>query len=156
MAGVVREGDINIFGGVCVGGVSSVKVNGRNIAVPGMKVLTHPPCSPFLPQHCLSATSKGGLGAGLLSLAGSYFGASLGLPGIGGGVGEFGPVPQIISGEALSKAVGSAAGSAAGSLLGGGGGGGVVLAAGKPIIVKGDHDKCICPRSSCSSDVQIG
>ena len=158
MAGVVREGDVNILGGVCQGGVSSVLVNGRPIAIPGMTVTPHPPC-PFAPSHCLSQTSKGGgslLGAAI-SFGASFFGGAIGefIGPIGSTVSEFGPVQPIFTASEVGSAVSSAAGSAAGSLLGGGGGG-VVLAAGKPVIVRGDHDKCICPRSSCSGDVQIG
>lgn len=158
MAGVVREGDVNILGGVCLNGVASVLVNGRPIAVPGMIVTPHPPC-PFLPTHCISATSKGGLLGAAISFGFSFLGGAIGeaIGPIGSTVSEFGPVQPIFTADQVGSAVSSAAGSAAGSLLGsGGGGGGVVLAAGKPVIVRGDHDKCICPRSSCSGDVQIG
>lgn len=39
---VQRAGDANSAGGIALGGVSSVRVNGRPIAVPGMRVTPHP------------------------------------------------------------------------------------------------------------------
>ena len=132
MPGVQREGDRNTLGGICMGGDSSVLVNGRAIAIPGMRVFPHLPCGiPKCPPcmlHCIGSTKPGsGLG-GVAAAAGSYF---------------FGPVGAI-------------GGSIAGGLLGGGGGGGGVFVNGKPIIVDGDMDSCICPRQGGSSDVNVG
>ena len=144
MAGVQRQGDINLLGGISMGGDSSVLVNGRAIAIPGMRVLPHFPCGvPKCPQcqkHCFATTKKGsGLGA-IASAAGSYF---------------FGPIGAAAGlSEKVSDAIGEAAGSAAAGLLGGGGSG--VFVNGKPVIVDGDSDSCICPRIGGSSDVNIG
>ena len=53
---VQRQGDFNSKGGIALGGVSSVRVNGRNIAVTGMTVTPHPPCpKKFL--HCIAKTT---------------------------------------------------------------------------------------------------
>lgn len=38
---VQRAGDSNTAGGIALGGVGSVRVNGRPIAVPGMRVTPH-------------------------------------------------------------------------------------------------------------------
>lgn len=52
MAGVVRQGDPNINGGLAIFPVAmSVTVNGRAVAVVGSKVTPHPPC-PKPPTHC--------------------------------------------------------------------------------------------------------
>lgn len=58
MAGkpVQRQGDFNSKGGIALGGVNSVKVNGRNIAVAGMTVTPHPPC-PKRFLHCVAKTT---------------------------------------------------------------------------------------------------
>jgi hypothetical protein len=70
MAGVQREGDINLLGGISVFGDSSVLVNGRAIAIPGMRVLPHLPCGiPFCAPcqlHCRATTKTG---SGLASIA---------------------------------------------------------------------------------------
>ena len=138
MPGVVREGDVNGGGGVCSGGVQSVRVNGRAIAVPGMSVSPHLPC-PFGVSHCIAKTSKGsagalgGLGGTIASFAG--LGSSLGIPGF---------------------VVSTAIGVAEKAIGGGGGGGGKVFAGGKPVVVKGDGDSCGHARASCSGDVFIG
>ena len=91
MAGVQREGDMNLLGGISMGGDSSVLVNGRAIAIPGMRVLPHFPCGvpkcPPCQKHCFATTQKGsGLGA-IASAAGSYF---------------FGPVGAVGGSIALS------------------------------------------------------
>jgi len=143
MAGVQRQGDINLLGGISMGGDSSVLVNGRAIAIPGMRVLPHFPCGvpkcPPCQKHCFATTQKGsGLGA-IASAAGSYF---------------FGPIGTAAGlSETVSEKIGEAAGKAAAGLLGGGAGG---LVNGKPIIVDGDMDSCICPRVGGSSDVNVG
>lgn len=64
MAGVQRVGDANGAGGVITSGVSSVRVNGRPIAVVGKKVTPHPCCGKrgCPPVHC-SATTSGGIGS---------------------------------------------------------------------------------------------
>lgn len=43
MPAVQRDGDPNTGGGIAQGGVSSVKVNGRNIMIPAQPVTPHPP-----------------------------------------------------------------------------------------------------------------
>lgn len=43
MPGVQRDGDANAGGGVAQGGVSSVRVNGRPVMIPGQSVTPHPP-----------------------------------------------------------------------------------------------------------------
>lgn len=53
MAGVVRQGDPNKMGGLAMFPVAmSVTVNGRAVATQGTTVTSHPPCSPYQPQHC--------------------------------------------------------------------------------------------------------
>jgi uncharacterized Zn-binding protein involved in type VI secretion len=60
MAGVVRQGDPNINGGLAVFPVAmSVTVNGRPVATVGTVVTSHPPCSPQQPQHCKSLIPLG-------------------------------------------------------------------------------------------------
>jgi uncharacterized Zn-binding protein involved in type VI secretion len=60
MTGVVRQGDANVLGGVCLNGVASVLVNGRPVAVPAMIVTPHPTCgTPGGFMHCIAVT-KGG------------------------------------------------------------------------------------------------
>ena len=134
MAGVVRERDVHCGGGVCSCGVSSVKVNGRNIAVPGMSVSPHLCCGlPGCFAHCMARTSVGGSSA---------------LGGFGGAIASFAGAGFI-----ASAAVGVAEKALGG---GGGGGGGRVFAAGKPVIVQGMGDTCGHARTSCSGDVIIG
>jgi uncharacterized Zn-binding protein involved in type VI secretion len=60
MAGVQRQGDANSAGGVITGGNSTVRVNGRPIAVDGLSVTPHPCCGRkgCPPIHC-NATTKG-------------------------------------------------------------------------------------------------
>lgn len=43
MPAVQRNGDSNAGGGVAQGGVTSVRVNGQSIMVPGQPVTPHPP-----------------------------------------------------------------------------------------------------------------
>ena len=43
MPSVQRNGDANAGGGVAQGGVSSVRVNGQPIMIPGQAVTAHPP-----------------------------------------------------------------------------------------------------------------
>ena len=60
MAGVVRQGDPNMMGGLAVFPVAmSVTVNGRPVATVGTVVTSHPPCSPQQPQHCKSLIPLG-------------------------------------------------------------------------------------------------
>jgi uncharacterized Zn-binding protein involved in type VI secretion len=54
-----REGDFNIFGGIIIGGESSVKINGQSAAIPYSLVTPHPPCSPQKPLHCIAFTLGG-------------------------------------------------------------------------------------------------
>lgn len=55
MPNVQRMGDANSGGGVIKTGVTSVRVNGRPIAVVGLSVSPHPPC-PKSPSHCNATT----------------------------------------------------------------------------------------------------
>ena len=132
MAGVQREGDMNLLGGISMGGDSSVLVNGRAIAIPGMRVFPHLPCGiPYCApcqKHCFATTKSGSGLSSLTSSVGGYF---------------FGPI-------------GSIAGGIAGGVLAGAAGGSGVFVNRKPIIVDGDMDSCICPRQGGSSDVNIG
>lgn len=60
MAKAVRKGDANSMGGVASGGVSSVKINGRNAMTPGQSVTPHPCCpKPFCKKHCNAKTGRG-------------------------------------------------------------------------------------------------
>lgn len=59
MPAVQRKGDPNGAGGIITGGDSSVLVNGRPIATPGLGVTPHPPCGPKAPQHCFARTTGG-------------------------------------------------------------------------------------------------
>ena len=144
MPGVVRDGDVNGGGGVCSGGVQSVRVNGRAIAVPGMTVSPHLCCGlPGCVAHCIAKTSKGKAGA-----LGGFGGAIASFAGVGGfSLGGL-DIPDFV--------VSAAIGVAEKALGGGGGGGGRVFAAGKPVVVQGDGDTCGHARSSCSGDVFIG
>ena len=58
MPAVQRQGDANSAGGVAVGGVGSVRVNGRPIVVNGTSVSSHFPC-PDPGIHCSAVTSSG-------------------------------------------------------------------------------------------------
>ena len=136
MPGVVRDGDVNGGGGVCSGGVQSVRVNGRAIAVPGMTVSPHLCCGlPGCIAHCIAKTGKGSASA---------------LGGFGGAIASFAGADFLVS------AAVSVAEKVIGGGGGGGGGGGRVFAGGKPVIVQGDGDSCGHARSSCSGDVFIG
>jgi hypothetical protein len=135
MPGVVREGDVNGGGGVCFGGVQSVLVNGRPIAVPGMTVTPHLCCGlPGCIAHCIAKTSKGSASA---------------LGGFGGAIASFAGLGFVAT-TAISVAEKAIGGG------GGGGGGGKVFAGGKPVVVKGDGDTCGHARASASGDVIIG
>ena len=60
MPNVQRRGDANGAGGVATSGVSSVRVNGRPIVVPGIAVTAHPCCGqPGCAVHCSAVTSGG-------------------------------------------------------------------------------------------------
>jgi len=53
MAGIARVGDIVGKGGILVGPFSpDVTVNGRPVALEACVFTPHPPCNPYLPQHC--------------------------------------------------------------------------------------------------------
>jgi len=43
MPGVQRDGDQNTGGGAAQGGVSSVRINGKPVMIPGQAVTPHPP-----------------------------------------------------------------------------------------------------------------
>ena len=60
MPAVQRQGDANSAGGLATSGVSSVRVNGRAVVVPGISVSPHPCCGGRgCSKHC-SATTSGG------------------------------------------------------------------------------------------------
>ena len=61
MAGVQRQGDPNVAGGVAMSGEPSVRVNGRPILVPGVKISPHPCCGRrgCSPLHCSCVTQGG-------------------------------------------------------------------------------------------------
>lgn len=63
MPAAQRVGDANTAGGVITGGIDSVRVNGRPIAVAGQRVSPHPNCGQRRapPTHC-NATTSGGSG----------------------------------------------------------------------------------------------
>lgn len=54
-----RQGDPNVAGGLIARGDSSVLINGRPAAYPGISVTPHPPCGPKAPQHCVAVTTRG-------------------------------------------------------------------------------------------------
>lgn len=63
MPAVQREGDLNAGGGIIIGGgVTSVKINGKPAATPGLLVAPHFPCGPKAPQHCIALTTGGARG----------------------------------------------------------------------------------------------
>jgi len=63
MPAVQRQGDANSAGGVATNGVSTVRVNGRPVVVPGISVTPHPCCGRRgCAIHCAAAT-KGGSGS---------------------------------------------------------------------------------------------
>ena len=53
---VQRQGDANTKGGTINGGVNSVLVNGKPIAVAGLNVFPHLPC-PKGKSHCIATTT---------------------------------------------------------------------------------------------------
>lgn len=61
MPGVQRVGDPNTKGGIVTGGVSSVRVNGRPVAVIGKSVTRHYCCGmkKCPPVHCFAFTAGG-------------------------------------------------------------------------------------------------
>lgn len=59
MPAVQRQGDADAAGGVVQGGESSVRINGRPAATPGLPVTPHPPCSRKNPSHCNAKTTMG-------------------------------------------------------------------------------------------------
>ena len=71
MPGVQREGDRNTLGGICMGGDSSVLVNGKPIAIPNMRVTPHYPCGvpkcPPCEKHCNATTKHAGEGQVLVN-----------------------------------------------------------------------------------------
>jgi uncharacterized Zn-binding protein involved in type VI secretion len=60
MPAAQRQGDANGAGGVNTGGVSSVRVNGRPIVIPGISVSPHPCCGRRgCAKHCSAKTTGG-------------------------------------------------------------------------------------------------
>lgn len=59
MPAAQRRGDANSAGGVINGGDSTVLINGRPAATPGLSVTPHIPCSPKARIHCIAKTSGG-------------------------------------------------------------------------------------------------
>lgn len=61
MPGIQRVGDANTAGGVVTGGIDSVRVNGRPVALAGKSVTPHPPCGRLNapPIHCHAVTTGG-------------------------------------------------------------------------------------------------
>jgi uncharacterized Zn-binding protein involved in type VI secretion len=60
MPAVQRQGDANSAGGVATSGVSSVRVNGRAVVVPGISVTPHPCCGrKGCAIHCAAVTTGG-------------------------------------------------------------------------------------------------
>lgn len=60
MANVVRQGDINVAGGVALVGASTVFADGMNVMLPGSPVTAHGCCGyPGCQPHC-NATTAGG------------------------------------------------------------------------------------------------
>jgi uncharacterized Zn-binding protein involved in type VI secretion len=61
MAAVQRIGDANTAGGVVTGGIASVRINGRPVAVTGNRVSPHPNCGARRapPTHCHAVTTGG-------------------------------------------------------------------------------------------------
>jgi uncharacterized Zn-binding protein involved in type VI secretion len=62
MPAVQRQGDPNSAGGVIMSGINSVLVNGRPIAVSGLRVSAHPCCGQrgCPPVHCSAVTQGRG------------------------------------------------------------------------------------------------
>jgi uncharacterized Zn-binding protein involved in type VI secretion len=58
MPAVQRQGDADSGGGIVQGGESSVRINGRPAATPGLSVSPHLPC-PKVKSHCTAKTSMG-------------------------------------------------------------------------------------------------
>jgi len=60
MPNVVRKGDINVAGGVALGGAGTVFAEGAPVMLPGEPVTPHPCCgAPGCSSHC-SAKTVGG------------------------------------------------------------------------------------------------
>lgn len=60
MPAVQRQGDANGAGGIITGGDSSVLINGRPAAYPGLLVTPHPCCgAPGCFMHCAAFTTGG-------------------------------------------------------------------------------------------------
>ena len=61
MPSAQRQGDPNGAGGIITSGVSSVIINGRPAATPGLRVSPHPCCGQkgCSPLHCSCSTSGG-------------------------------------------------------------------------------------------------
>ena len=61
MPGIQRQGDPNTGAGIAISGVSSVRVNGRPVVVPGTSVTPHPrkPGAYKPPIHFVGFTSGG-------------------------------------------------------------------------------------------------
>lgn len=60
MYNVQRVGDPNTAGGIITSGVSSVRVNNRPVAIPGMSVTPHPCCGQKgCNIHCSAVTTGG-------------------------------------------------------------------------------------------------
>lgn len=59
MPAAQRRGDANSAGGVIQGGQTSVLINGRPAATPGLSVSPHIPCSPKARAHCIAKTAGG-------------------------------------------------------------------------------------------------
>lgn len=58
MPAVQRQGDFNAKGGIITSGDSSVLINGRPAATPGLSVTPHPPCPKGF-SHCIAKTTMG-------------------------------------------------------------------------------------------------
>lgn len=60
MPNVVRQGDINVVGGVAQLGASTVKCEGAVVSFPGSPVTPHVPCGfPGQQEHCTAKTTGG-------------------------------------------------------------------------------------------------
>lgn len=72
MPAAQRVGDANTAGGVVNGGIDSVRINGRPVAVVGNSVSAHPPCgkrrAPRIHCHAVTAGGSGSVRAGGLAI----------------------------------------------------------------------------------------
>ena len=60
MPNIQRRGDANAAGGVATNGVASVRVNGRPIVIPNIRVAPHPCCGRRrCSKHCSAVTTGG-------------------------------------------------------------------------------------------------